>query len=333
MTIDLTAFGWQTRNNSYGLPDALSNIRSFNLKGFGDGLCQQPNYIAFSPDGSRLVMSDGGLHRIQVFNVVNGVIVPAITYGSYSLTPAVDSFNTPSGVVFTPDGSRILVVDKNHSSVNIYSISGNTITQQSTYGSLGTGDGQFTSPSGIAITPSGAVVMVSDGSSRIQVFALAGNTLTYLYSYNVSGTAPGALNTVNYMAVHPDGQRLLVSDSGNKRIQLFQLYSNAMTYLSTFGSSGVNSIPGTFAAMGGAAITPDGSRIIAIDGGAHNRIQIITLVGNTMDFLLSVGSPGSTVTGPAHGQFMGTKDVAVSPDGMRIVVADAGTGYYRLVTL
>jgi len=319
MATDLASFGWQIRDNFNGLPYALAHIRTFGTQGYGLGQFQDNRCIAYSPDGSRIVVSDEGAYRIQAFGVEGDTIYPQLVYGAYSSTQVDGAFYMQTGVTFTPDGSRILVVDKYQGCVKVFGISGNVITPQNTYGTMGAADGQFAFPMGIAITPDGSRIIVTETSSnhRLQVFGLSGSTITHQFSYSAPGTGDGQLNNPTFVAVHPDGTRILVSDAGNYRLQLFQLNANSLTYLSKFGSSGTTT--GKFGTPHGVAFTPDGARIVVGDGGANGRIQLLTLTGNVMAYRMSIGSQGA-----AYGQFDVPAGIAVSPDGVNIVVSDVG---------
>lgn len=59
-------------------------------------------------------------------------------------------------------------VDADNHRIQKFDSNGKFITK---WGSKGNGDGQFTSPAGIAIDSSGNVYVVDTGNDRIQVFA------------------------------------------------------------------------------------------------------------------------------------------------------------------
>lgn len=56
------------------------------------------NRLKFSPDGTRVVISDPGMYQLQVFDAATGEALKTITTDA-----------GPAGIVFTPDGKRLFV--------------------------------------------------------------------------------------------------------------------------------------------------------------------------------------------------------------------------------
>jgi NHL repeat len=84
----------------------------------------------------------------------------------------------------------------------------------SSFGSKGTGNGQFNSPTGIAIAKSGHVLVADAGNGRVQVFNTGGE---FLRSFASTGSAANQLITPRGIAAGA-GNTLYVVDTGNKRI-------------------------------------------------------------------------------------------------------------------
>ena len=84
-------------------------------------------------------------------------------------------------------------------------------------GGAGAAPGQFNGPRGIAVAPSGEVLVADSGNHRIQRFGPDG---TWRGSFGGQGTQPGRFNAPNGVAVGPDG-RVYVADTTNHRLQEF----------------------------------------------------------------------------------------------------------------
>lgn len=81
------------------------------------------------------------------------------------------------------------------------------------FGTAGTGAGQLSGPRGIAIAPSGNL-LITDEANRVQVFRPDG---TYLRQFGTSGSGSGQLSEPQGLAVLA-GNKAYVADAGNKRI-------------------------------------------------------------------------------------------------------------------
>ncbi len=143
-----------------------------------------------------------------------------------------------------------------------FSSTGTFITE---WGSRGSGDGQFTTPSGIAVDSKG-YVYVSDSAEfsgdRIQKFSSTG---TFVTKWGSSGTGDGQFSSPRGITIDSAGD-VLVADWGNNRIQKF---SSTGTFITEWGSEG--SGDGQFANPSG--ITADSSGNIYVADSGNNRIQ------------------------------------------------------------
>jgi len=87
------------------------------------------------------------------------------------------------------------------------------------WGSLGSGEGQFNLPTGIAVNSCGSnVSVVDENNHRIQEFTANGQFITQWGSY---GSGAGQFNSPNGIAVDSRACNVYVSDATNGRIQKF----------------------------------------------------------------------------------------------------------------
>jgi virginiamycin B lyase len=152
-------------------------------------------------------------------------------------------------------------------------------TYSSSFGSRGTGNGQFTNPWGIAVDPSGNVWISDSIANRVQKFNSKGE---YQCQIGTKGTGDGQFINPHGIAADASGN-VWVADAGNRRMQKI---GPACEYLSKFGSSGTGD--GQFSPMGGAAIDPSGN--IWVADGELFRIQKFNSKG---EYLAKCGSSGT----------------------------------------
>jgi len=164
------------------------------------------------------------------------------------------------------------------------------------WGSSGSGDGQFSSPYGVAVDASGNVYVVDEGNSRIQKFDSNG---TYLTQWGSLGSGDGQFSRPIGVAVDGAGN-VYVADADNNRVQKFD--SNG-TYLTQWGSSG--SGDGQFNSPSGVAVDTAGNVYVTDTG--NNRVQKFDSNGT---YLAQWGGHGS-----GNGQFDTPSGVAVDAAG------------------
>ena len=172
----------------------------------------------------------------------------------------------------------------------------------SQFGSSGTGNGQFSGPTGIAVGPNGHIWVADTGNNRIQHFNAEG---TFLSKFGSSGKNKGQVSSPAALAVDSSGH-IWVADTGNSRIEEF---NEAGEYLSQFGKLG--SSAGQFNNPTGIAVGPNGHIWVADTG--NNRIQHFDSEGK---FVSQFGATGS-----GNGQFKKPYGLAVSSEE-RIWVTD-----------
>lgn len=138
------------------------------------------------------------------------------------------AFNTPKGIAID-DLDNLYIVDSGNNRIQKLDKNGNFILG---FGTYGTGDSQFISPTGITIDKrNGAIYIADTGNNRIQKFD---SNCSFINKWGESGSSLSQFNNPSYIAVDSKGY-VFVSDSGNNRVQVF---NGDGIYISSFGLFG-----------------------------------------------------------------------------------------------
>ena len=180
------------------------------------------------------------------------------------------------------------------------------------FGSKGSGNGQFDNPMGVAIAPSGNIVVADTGNDRVQVFDHTGKFLSkfggnhaILLATDV-GSGQGKFWFPRAIAISPAGE-IVVSEALNNRVQVFDREAK---FLRLFGNKGRGN--GNLDNPTGVAITASGNIVVADE--KNYRIQVFNLEGKFFD---QFGNEGA---GDGH-FFTGIWDVAIT-SSQDFVVSD-----------
>jgi tripartite motif-containing protein 71 len=151
----------------------------------------------------------------------------------------------------------------------------------SAFGSLGSTDGKFNHPAGIAVLDDGSTWVVDTANNRLQKFDSKGN---YVVKFGTTGTGNGQLSRPTAVAVDVNGN-IWVADSNNRRIQKFNASGQ---YLAQFGAPGTSN--GQFTGSGPEGIAIDRKGNIWVADTYGGRLQVFSPNG---EFLRVVGNSGS----------------------------------------
>jgi RHS repeat-associated protein len=151
-------------------------VRQFGVKGGENGQFKEPSGVTVESKGNVWV-ADTGNNRLQEFSSTGTYITQIKTTHSWPMDLAVDGSEhiwVTEGIIFGTNA------------VGEYSFKGELIR---TFGTEGTGAGQFTAPWGIAIDGSGNVWVGDTGNNRIQKFSSNGSYLTQYEAEKPEGVA------------------------------------------------------------------------------------------------------------------------------------------------
>jgi RHS repeat-associated protein len=160
---------------------------------------------------------------------------------------------------------------------------------RSSFGTLGSGNGQLNSAHGVAVDSSGNVWVADTENSRIEKFNPKGE---YLSQFGTFGSGESQLNHPKGIALDSAGN-VWVADTANNRIEEFSAEGK---YLSKFGSLGSGT--GQLKSPAGVAVDPSNGSIWVADT-ANNRVQRFSSAGTYQTSYASLSGPTAIATNGA----------------------------------
>jgi len=192
-------------------------LLSFGSNGTADGQFNQPTGIGIN-SGDTIYIADRLNERVQAFDVSGNFLFKfGGTAGSGD-----GQFASNNGAVdldFDANGN-IFVVDRGNHRVQKFSRTGIFIGK---FGSSGSGSSNFSNPNGIAISPSGELLIGDRNNERVSIWADANNVFTNSSTFGSLGSGNGEFSSNNGpVALTFDGKGdLWVIDRGQHRIHKF----------------------------------------------------------------------------------------------------------------
>ena len=226
----------------------------------------------------------GSPFDVKVVSPVEDLRVPIRIFGG---------FENPWSVAFNHAG-EIVISDVD--SVSVHSSNG---TKLRSFGTRGSGPGQFQYPRGVAVDDEGNILVADRDNYRIQKFTNDGQFLT---SVGTKGTGQLQFRSPGYVAFNAFNKKVYVVDNGNHRIQVL---NSDLTFSKVIGGKH-GSKSGEFSYPWGVACDSTGNVYVA--DRANNRIQVFTASGK---FLRKFGHRGK-----GKGELDWPVGVAVDSRGM-----------------
>ena len=267
---------------------------------------------------------------------------------------SINGVKNPWGVAINQQG-QVVVVEYEGNRVSIFSSKGKKIRS---FGSRGSGHGQFNCPFGVAIDDDGNILVVDGDNHRIQKFSADGR---FISAVGTRRSGQLQFSSPVGIKINPQTKRVYVADNNNHRVQVLQ---PDLTFFSSFGSQsngrgqltspfdvafdGVNNVyvadysndriqvfsengkflrqigrsgTGQGALSGPIMITIDNEDKVYVTDDYNNRVSVFTSDGG---YLTSFGSMGN---GPR--QFQGPYGIAMDKSGM-VYVCDSGNNRVQI---
>ena len=205
-----------------------------------------------------------------------------------------DKLNYPCGVAINYSHEKEVVVTEHlESRVVMFSASGKKLRS---FGSHGSGQGQFDLAVGVAVDPEGNILVADNKNHRIQKFTPEGKFLT---AVGIKGSGHPQFDLPRGIAFNASNNKLYVTE--NHRVQIL---NSDLTFSSTFGQRGSGN--GQFDIPYGIAFDRTGNVYVA--DVRNNRIQVFNAKGK---FLRTFGKCGE-----GRGQLMHPAGIGVDANNV-----------------
>ena len=198
-------------------------VKSLGGKGgSGNVTFFNPRGVAITPDKLILVCDD---HRIQKISM-DGYLIASV--GKALRGPL--QFKYPDGIAISPITGQVYIADRHH-----VQVLNPDLTFSHSFGSEGSADGQFQSPTEIAIDSQGLVYVTDRNNHRIQKFSPDGK---FVGQFGTEGSGPGQLNWPIGITIDTAATGLVyVSELHNHRISVFTSDSVFVSKFERLGSN------------------------------------------------------------------------------------------------
>ena len=205
-----TIFVSDKGNHKIHVFDAERNFaKSFGQQGAREGQLRTPMGIAITTEGLLYVTHENGVDVLTY----DGVFVRRIGY---------ETLKMPWDV--TVHNGEIFVADFSDHCVTVFGQDGRFIR---TIGSQGTAPGQFSGPTGVAISPDGELYISEHSNSRVQVLTPQGVYIREFGKGQLSG---------QHKLLFDGDKHVLVADQYNNRVAVFNQFGALTSSLPCAGS-------------------------------------------------------------------------------------------------
>jgi DNA-binding beta-propeller fold protein YncE len=234
-------------------------------KGSGDGQFTVPYSIDVDSQGSVWV-ADRGNHRIQKFDKDGNFLFKFGNEDGHR-SDALGKFDNPRQVAVDNDVKFVYVADSKNNRIQKFYANGTFIK---TWGSNGTGDGQFDLPVSVIIDSKGDVIVNDRGNNRIQKFDPEGN---FILGFGSTGTGDGQFAEVEHMAtdkfdnIYVNDPQKGAAGNDQPRVQKFDTNGNFITKWGSYGTGN-----GQFKDPEHLAVDSQG--FVYVSDKDHNNIQV-----------------------------------------------------------
>ena len=213
----------------------------------------------------------------------------------------INGVGNPRGVVVNQKG-EVVVTEAGKHMVSVFSPDGERLQS---FGSYGSGQGQFDHPWGITTDGDGNILVADRSNHRIQKFTASGQ---FLSAVGGRGNGPLQFDYPMEVAFNTVNKKVYVADEWNNRVQVL---NSDLTFFNKFGKSG--SGKGQFEEPGGIACDSTGNVYVADYG--NNHIQVFTAEGRFLRAFGKLRSGRGELTRPL-GITIDTDDVVYVSGGL-----------------
>ncbi len=207
-------------------------LGQFGSKGSGAGQFKEPYAVAANPSTGTLYVSDTANSRLEQFSPSGRFLTEWKTWG-----PSHQVYN-PTGLSVATNG-KLYISDAYGDKVTTWTppeAGAAHLTYASTFGSTGSGNGQFSTPINTAIDGEGNIWVTDYGNNRFEKFSAKG---TFIATYGKEGSGNGQFHGPGGIDINQSTGNVYVADTYGGRIEEF---SSSGTFITAFGTTGTGKL-------------------------------------------------------------------------------------------
>ena len=272
-------------------------------------------------------------------------------------------FKGPSGLALDTGSNLLFVADTDNDRIQIIDVNGNCDDNDDEYladdicfvdefGDEGNGEGEFRSPSAIALDTGRDLLYIADsGNDRIQIIDVDGNCgsdelandVCFVDEFGTSGNGEGEFDNPLGLVLDSGSQYLYIADTNNNRIQIIDVdgncddnddeyLANDICFVDEFGGSGNGE--GEFDLPSGLALHNNDDLLFVADSD-NNQIQVINIDGNCSgavelaDDICFVDEFGEV--GDDDGEFKSPSGLAIDSSNDLLYIADTDNERIQII--
>lgn len=268
------------------------------------GYLRRPLGLALDCTGRWLFVADQRNDRVQVFDTVARQAVCA--YGQKGWGD--EDFSTPGYVAVDRD-SQVIVSDVLNHRLQILAFDARssppTLRHVRSFGSNGTGDGEFNFPRGLALNDEGHLFVCDACNHRIQIFDTRSG-FAFMGQFGEPGIEAGQLDEPIDVAINRRGQVLVID--AQHRVQVFDPRG---MFVCTFGEKSQRKEAGKLKHPISIAVD-DEDAVFVSDQGNH-RVQVFKAVDDSAKSYAFVHKWGGSKKKAAVGEEGGEEEAEADP--------------------
>ena len=170
---------------------------------------------------------------IYQYSPILGELIPYTVFGSQGSAPW--QLSKPQGIAIDPTNNDILIADSGNNRISRWRLTlGGVAGLVDTFGSLGDGDGEFHTPSDVAVDQQGRCYVTDQFNNRIQIFDGKGE---WLSSFGEEGYGVDNAKFLLPTSIEHENGHLFISDLVNRAIKVFDTNGKIVDSFFGFGAN------------------------------------------------------------------------------------------------
>ncbi|TAF77880.1 MAG: T9SS C-terminal target domain-containing protein [Bacteroidetes bacterium] len=276
---------WTQSGNTFGNFATFRSLFSNDVNGFNG-----PRDVKVS-DG-KIFVADADNHRISVWTTNGNTFTHLTNFGTGAIGSALNQFNRPQSVTVWED--KIFVADADNHRISVWTTSGNTFGNLTTFGGQGSALNQFNNPFGVTVSD-GKIYVADQDNHRISVWTTNGNTFGNLTTFGGQGSALNQFNKPSRLTV--SDSKIFVSDQENNRVSVWDIaFPTSITGISSSQTICSGIVLPLSVTASGTSLTYQWFKDNVSISEANAAMYNATVTSNSLYFVSVTGAGGSVTS-------------------------------------